>query len=257
MKIASWNVNSIRVRQDLVEDFLRARLPEILLLQEIKCEATAFPAERFAALGYQAAVVGQKAYNGVAVLSRLPVELKAEALPGRPDGDVSARYIEVQANGITIGNLYAPNGNSGGEVGFSFKLAWLAALAGRAERALAAEEELILAGDFNVCPEVADMAPGALSEGDALIRLESRSVFRRLLWAGMTDSLRALDPLGRVFTYWDYQGGAFDTDRGLRIDHILLTPSLAEHLTAAEVDRAGRAAPSPSDHAAVMVELAL
>ncbi len=259
MKIATWNVNSIRKRAAQVQAWLTREQPDILLLQELKCEARDFPELDFASLGYRAEIVGQKAYNGVAALARIPFDLRERALPGlTPAGDglPEARYLEIAAAGVVIGGLYAPNGNSGGIEGFRRKLRWLDALIAHGRALLAADTPLVLAGDFNICPDDDDLAPGALAPDDALVRPESRARYRSLLWLGMTDALRALTPEGPVYTFWDYQAGAFAADRGLRIDHVLLSPTLAERLTRAEVDRAARAAEQPSDHAPVSVTLA-
>jgi exodeoxyribonuclease-3 len=254
MKIATWNVNSIRQREQHVLRWLERVEPDVLLLQEIKCETETFPALGFRGLGYAAEAVGQKSYNGVAVLSRLPFTVTHRALPGLPAGDAQARYIEVDTDGVAIAGLYLPNGNSGGEAGFTYKLAWMDCLAERAERLLAAERPTVLAGDFNVCPEPEDAAPGALSATDALVRPESRARFRRLLWLGLTDAVRALQPSGAAYTFWDYQAGAWPRDAGLRIDHVLLSPGLAERLVRAAPDRAERDRPQPSDHVPVLVE---
>jgi len=227
MKIATWNVNSIRQREGHVARWLERRQPDLLFLQEIKCEAPAFPALTFQALGYRAEVVGQKSYNGVAVLGRIPFTVTHRALPGLPDDDAQARYIEVEADGITVAGIYLPNGNSRGEDGFAYKLLWMDRLA----------------------------APGALSPTDALVRPESRAAFRRLLWLGLTDAIRAVQPKGAVYTFWDYQAGAWQRDMGLRIDHALLSPTLAERLEAAAPDKQERDQPTPSDHVPVMITL--
>lgn len=256
MKIATWNVNSIRQREKHVLAWLEREKPDLLFLQELKCTADQFPALGLAGLGYRAEVVGQKSYNGVAVLARAPVRVVHRALPGLPADDAQARYIEVEAEGITAIGIYLPNGNSGGAAGFAYKLAWMDRLAERAEALLAADTPCVIAGDFNVCPEAEDLAPGALAPEDALVRPESRARFRRLLWLGLTDAVRALHPSGPVYTYWDYQGAAFERDSGLRIDHALLSPTLAERLSGARVDREQRAEAQPSDHVPVVVELA-
>ena len=258
MKLATWNVNSIRKRVAQVRAWLAREAPDVLLLQELKCEARDFPELDFAALGYRAEIVGQKAYNGVAVLARIPFEVRERELPGLASvggGPLEARYLEIAAAGLVIGGLYAPNGNSGGGEGFRRKLRWLDALIAHGRALLAADTPLILAGDFNICPDDDDLAPGALAPDDALVRPESRARFRSLLWLGMTDALRALTPEGPLYTFWDYQAGAFAADRGLRIDHVLLSPTLAERLASANVDRAARAAEQPSDHAPVSVTL--
>ena len=261
MRIATWNVNSIRMREHLVADWLRRVQPDLLLLQEIKCEAASFPANTFEAVGYAAYVVGQKSYNGVATLSRVPVEVTQRGLPGLPEDDAQARYIEVRiadAAGppVTVGNLYLPNGNSGGEAGYEYKLRWMERLAERAAALLADDQAALFAGDYNVCPTDEDFGPRTLSPSDALVRPETRARFRALEWLGLTDAVRALQPSGPAYTFWDYQHGAWPQDRGLRIDHVLLSPDLAERLTAAKPDRAERGQPHPSDHVPVVIELA-
>jgi exodeoxyribonuclease-3 len=255
MKIATWNVNSIRQRESHVRNWLERCQPDVLVLQEIKCEAPAFPATGFRALGYTAEIIGQKSYNGVAVLARIPFTVRARALPGLPDGDAQARYVEIDAGGIVIAGIYLPNGNSGGEAGFAYKLAWMDRLAERAEALLAEDTPLVIAGDFNVCPADEDYAAGSLSPNDALVRPESRARLRRLLWAGMTDAIRAIHPSGQQYTFWDYQAGAWQRDLGLRIDHALLSPGVAERLVSATPDREERAQPQPSDHVPVTIEL--
>jgi exodeoxyribonuclease-3 len=253
VKLATWNVNSIRSRERHVRRWLGRAQPDVLLLQEIKCEAPAFP--DFSDLGYRAEIVGQKSYNGVAVLARVPVETRLRALAGLPETDAQARYLEVAADGIVVGGLYLPNGNSGGSDGFAYKLRWMDCLIARARALLDADVALVLAGDFNVCPDADDLAPGSLPEGDALIHPESRARFRALRWLGLTDAVRALHPHGPAYTFWDYQAGAWPRDRGLRIDHALLAPALAERLVAARPDRQERAGDQPSDHVPVVIEL--
>ncbi len=255
MRVATWNVNSIRQRERHIHAWLARVKPDILLLQEIKCEAAAFPAMQFLELGYQVEAVGQKSYNGVAVLSRIPFTVTLRALPGLPDDDAQARYVEVVADGITVAGIYLPNGNSGGEAGLAYKIAWMDRLADRAEALLADDTPLLIAGDYNVCPSDEDFAPGTLPPTDALVRPESRARFRRLLWLGLTDAVRAIHPTGRVYTFWDYQAGAWRRNAGLRIDHALLSPTLAERLTAAEPDRHERGEDQPSDHVPLLVEL--
>jgi exodeoxyribonuclease-3 len=255
VKIATWNVNSIRQREGHVRQWLERVSPEILILQEIKCEVHAFPVTTFQALGYHVEIVGQRAYNGVAALGRIPFTVTGRALPGLPEADGQARYIELEADGLTVIGIYLPNGNSRGEEGFTYKLRWMDLLIERALALLAADIPLIIAGDFNVCPTEVDLAAGALSPGDALVRPESRERFRRLLWLGLTDAVRALHPHEPVYTFWDYQAGAWPRDLGLRIDHTLLSADLAERLVAAAPDRMERDRPQPSDHVPVVVEL--
>lgn len=253
MKLATWNVNSIRQRERHVAEWLARVQPDLLLLQEIKCEEPQFPGLAFP--GYAAHVVGQKSYNGVAILSRIPVTVTHRALPGLPEGDAQARYIEVEAAGIAVGNLYLPNGNSGGEAGYAYKLAWMARLADRARTLLEAERPCVFAGDYNVAPTDEDYAPGALPPSDALVRPETRAAFRTLVWQGLTDAVRAIRPSGKVYTFWDYQAGAWRRDMGLRIDHALLSPDLAERLVSAAPDKDERGREQPSDHVPVMVEI--
>jgi exodeoxyribonuclease-3 len=255
VKLATWNVNSIRQREQHVLRFLDRAQPDILVLQEIKCEAHAFPAMAFQAAGYQAEIVGQKSYNGVAVLARVPFQVAHRALPGLPETDTQARYIELTSDGITVIGIYLPNGNSGGLDGYAYKLAWMDRLAERAAALLEDDVPLVITGDFNVCPEPVDAAPGAISPTDALVRPETRARYRRLLWLGLTDAVRALHPSGPIYTFWDYQAGAWQRDLGLRIDHALLSPELAERLIAATPDRAARAEDQPSDHVPVVIEL--
>ena len=255
MKLATWNVNSIRQRETHVVRWLERVQPDLLLLQEIKCESHAFPALAFSGLGYRADAVGQKSYNGVAVLARCPFEVTHRALPGLPADDAQARYLELTAEGMTVIGIYLPNGNSGGAAGFAYKLAWMDALAARAAELLARDEPLVIAGDFNVCPTDDDLAPGALPPGDALVHPECRARFRKLLWLGLTDAVRALHPTGPLWTFWDYQAAAWPRDMGLRIDHVLLSPTLAERLAAAVPDRRERGEDQPSDHVPALVEL--
>lgn len=254
MRIATWNVNSARVRAGLIADFLKREQPDLLLLQEIKCEAAQFPAAAFEAEGYRAEIVGQKAYNGVAVLSRAPVKVTHRRLPGEEE-DAAARFIEVEAGGLLVGNLYLPNGNSGGGDGFAAKLDWMEKLRLHAASLLEHDRDFILAGDYNVCPTDADLAKGALAADDALVRPESRAAFRGLIWLGLTDALRALHPGETLYTFWDYQAGAWQRDRGLRIDHALLSPRVAERLETVRVAREERDKPQPSDHVPVIVTL--
>jgi len=255
MKIATWNVNSIRQREAHVQRWIGQTQPDVLFLQEIKCEAASFPALTFQTAGYQSAVVGQKAYNGVAVLSRVPFQVVHHALPGLPQDDAQARYIEITAGDITLIGIYLPNGNSRGEDGFAYKLAWMDHLANRARTLLEADMPFVITGDFNVCPTDDDFAPGALPATDALVRPETRQRYRRLLWLGLTDAIRAVHPHGPVYTFWDYQAGAWQRDIGLRIDHALLSPILAERLVSAQPDKDERGLPQPSDHVPVVIEL--
>ena len=254
MRLATWNVNSIRQREGHARRFLERAQPDLLLLQEIKCETAAFPAGGFADMGYLATVSGQKAYNGVAILARQPVELIHRALPGLPEDDAQARYLEIRTDGVTVINIYLPNGNSGGEAGFAYKLRWMDLLVERARTLLADDTRLVIAGDYNVCPEDIDAAPGTLPPTDALLRPETRARWRSLVWLGLTDALRAVQPEGPAYTFWDYQAGAWPRDRGLRIDHALLSGEIAEGLVSAVPQRQERGEEQPSDHVPLLIE---
>ena len=255
MRIVTWNVNSVRAREPHVRRFLERQAPDLLLLQEIKCEEAAFPALAFSALGYHAVLVGQKSYNGVAVLAKAPVEVLHRGLPDLDEGKPTARYLEVRAGELVVGNLYLPNGNSGGAEGFAAKIAWMDSLRARADTLLGDDTPFVLAGDYNVCPTDEDFSPGTLPEGDALVRPESRSRYRALLWAGLTDALRVARPSGPAWTFWDYQAGAWPKDRGLRIDHMLMSPTVAERMRDCVVDRLPRGEEQPSDHTPVILDL--
>jgi exodeoxyribonuclease-3 len=254
MRLATWNVNGVRAREKNVCRWLEKEKPDFLLMQEIKCEAAAFPG-CFAEAGYQAAVVGQKGFNGVAILSREPVEVTHRALPGLPEDDSQARYVEVETGGLRIGNLYLPNGNSNGDAGYAYKLAWMDHLAAHAAALLENDVPLVLAGDYNVCPQDVDYAQGVLGSDDALVRPATRERYWKLVWAGLTDAVRAVTPSGPVYTFWDYQAGCWQRDRGLRIDHALLSPTVAERLVSAKPDKAARGEETPSDHVPVVIEI--
>jgi exodeoxyribonuclease III len=256
VRLASWNVNSIRQREGHVRRWLERVQPDILFLQEIKCEKPNFPAAIFENAGYKSEIIGQKSYNGVAVLARVPFSVSHFALPGLPAEDAQARYIEITAGGLTAIGIYLPNGNSGGDAGFAYKLAWMEALRARAAELLEQDTKLAILGDYNVCPTDDDLAPGTLPPTDALVRPETRAAFRSMLWLGLTDAIRALHPTGPVWTFWDYQAGAWPRDKGLRIDHALLSPELAERVVVAQPDRRERGEEQPSDHVPIVVELA-
>ena len=254
MRLASFNVNSVRKRVPHLRRFLETAQPDLLFLQELKCKTEEFPAADFADLGYTSHAVGQHGgRNGVAVLGRIPYEVVAEELPGG-DADTHARYIEVVAEGAHFAGIYLPNGNSGGAEGYAYKLGWMRRLRALAQARLDAFTPYAILGDFNVCPTELDLAPGALPPTDALVRPETRAEFRALAHLGLTDALRALHPGERLYTYWDY-GPAFESNRGLRIDHAMLSPELAERLTRAWVDTAPRSQEQPSDHTPLLLEL--
>ena len=255
MKLTTWNVNSIRQRQDHVLDYLAREQPDVLALQEIKCATEIFPVDVFRAAGYDSIVVGQKSYNGVAILTRHPHTVTHTSLPGWETEPPQARYVEIRTCDLVVGNLYLPNGNSGGTPGYESKLAFMEALALHAQAMLKAGQDFILMGDYNVCPTEEDCAPGALSPDDALVRPQTRAAFRRLLWLGLTDALRALHPTGAFYTFWDYQAAAWQRNSGLRIDHALLSPRVAERMLTALPARDERGREQPSDHVPLTITL--
>jgi exodeoxyribonuclease-3 len=255
MKIATWNVNGSRAREQNICRWLDANSPDLLLLQEIKCEAGSFPPV-FAQMGWHSAVVGQKGFNGVAALARAPLDVRLTRLPGLPEEDAQARYLELAFGGLVVGNLYLPNGNSNGDVGYQYKLRWMECLGAHAAALLADDVPLILAGDYNVCPQDVDFAAGVLGPEDALVRPQTRALYWQMIWGGLTDAVRAVKPEGAVYTFWDYQAGCWAKNRGLRIDHALLSPTVAERLVSAVPDKHVRGDDTPSDHVPLVVELA-
>lgn len=259
MKIASWNINGVKARLDTVLTWLPTADPDVVCLQETKCEDQAFPTEPFQNLGYQVTAHGQKGFNGVAILSRTPVEDVLCGLPG-DESDVNARYLEATVltkNGaVRVVSLYLPNGNPVGTEKFAYKLAWMARLEARLKVLLANEMPLVAAGDYNVIPTPEDARQPQLWMSDALFQPESRLAFRRLINLGLYDAIRATLPEPRQYTFWDYQAGAWQKDNGIRIDHILLSPQAADRLELAGIDRKTRGWEKPSDHVPVWVELA-
>ena len=258
MRIATWNINGVRARLESLLAWLRSAAPDVVCLQEIKTVDEGFPAAEIEALGYNVAVHGQKGFNGVAILSRLPLEDVRRGLPG-DEADAQARYIEavVPAGNrvVRVGGLYLPNGNPIGTEKFAYKLAWLDRLEAHARSLLTLEEPLVLCGDYNIIPEPFDAKTPAAWTDDALFQPQSRRAWRRLLALGMTDALRAVAPGPGVYTFWDYQAGAWQKDNGIRIDHLLLSPAAADRLVDAAVDRTPRGWEKPSDHTPVWVEL--
>ncbi len=254
MKIASWNVNSIRARLPNVLEWLRSAEPDVLLLQEIKTVTRDFPYIEFVDLGYTVAAQGQKTYNGVAVISKRPIEDVVSELPGDPD-DEQARYIEAWVDGVRVASIYLPNGNPAPGEKFTYKLAWMERLYRRARDLLSNEEVLVLGGDFNVCPADGDVYDPERWRGDALCLPETRAGFRKILHLGYTDAFRALHTELGTYTFWDYQRGAWHRDEGLRIDHLLLSPQAADRLEACEIDKRPRGRVKASDHTPIWCTL--
>ena len=257
MKIATFNVNSVKARLPRVIEWLIEAAPDVALLQEIKTQTKAFPYLEIEALGYHTAILGQKSYNGVAILSRAPLEDVITELPGDPS-DEQARYVEaVTGFGegvIRVASIYLPNGNPVDGEKYPYKLAWMERLAVHAGNLLKYEEPLVLGGDYNVIPNDEDVYDPESWRQDALARPETRARFRALLHLGFTDAVLATDP-GGGYTFWDYKGGAWNNDHGLRIDHLLLSPQAADRLSACGIDRGPRGLEKPSDHTPVWCEL--
>ena len=256
MRIASFNINGIRARRERLLEWLQETRPSVACLQEIKCQDADFPAADFEAIGYRAAWHGQKGFNGVAVLAdnEDPLEV-VHGLPGDPE-DEQARFIEADIRGVRVVNLYLPNGNPQPGPKFDYKLAWMERLRARLAELLARERPTVVVGDFNVIPEDRDVWSPQAMANDALMQPQSRAAYARILNDGWTDALAALNPRGGVWTYWDYQAGAWQRDHGFRIDHLLLSPEAADRLVKAGVDKEYRGREKASDHAPVWVELA-
>ena len=255
MKIVTYNVNGIKARLPRVVEYLTEDQPDIVCLQELKSSDETFPLAEIEAAGYGAIWHGQKAWNGVAVLAKgtTPVE-RQRGLAGEPE-DEHSRYLECEVGGLVVASLYLPNGNPRPGPKFDYKLRWMERLAARARDLLAAEVPAILAGDYNVIPHDDDTFSVRAMQDDALMQPESRAAYRRLLAQGWTDALRTRQPKGRVWTFWDYQAGAWQRDAGFRIDHLLLSPQAADRLVDAGVDKAHRGREKASDHAPTWVRL--
>jgi exodeoxyribonuclease-3 len=282
LKLATWNVNSINARLPHVLDFLKVAAPDVLLLQELKCEDTKFPHLEIKTAGYTAAVHGQKTYNGVAILARHEIKNIKTGLPG-DEADTQARYIEADVSGLRVASIYLPNGNPvdrtpssplppceawAGEgeewqpnscnsfsEKFMYKLKWFDRLIDHARTLLAEEVPAILGGDFNVIPEVRDCYDPAAWAGDALFRPETRKKWRMLCNLGFTDAFRAFNDKDGQYTFWDYQAGAWQKDNGLRIDHFLLSPQAADRAESCVIDKTPRGQEKASDHAPVILQL--
>ena len=257
MKIATWNVNSINARLEGVLDWFKEANPDVACLQEIKCVDEKFPSEAFESLGYNVAVHGQKTYNGVALLSKYPMEDIRRGLPG-DETDEQARYIEALIGApkpVRVGGIYLPNGNPIGTEKFTYKLAWMARLKAHAQALLADEEPLVLAGDYNVIPEPSDCYDPAAWAGDALFQPESRAAFRELQWLGLTEAHKHIVGTEHAYTFWDYQAGAWPRNNGIRIDHLLLSAQAADRLLGCEIHSHVRGREKPSDHVPVVISL--
>lgn len=256
MKIATFNINSVRNRLERLLEWLRDAAPDVVCLQELRIYDEEFPARQIESAGYGAIWQGQKPrFNGVAILARdaQPVEIR-RGLPGDPRDDQS-RYLEAAVDGIVVGCLYAPNGNPQPGPKFDYKLAWLARLARHAESLYASGVPVVLAGDYNVVPTAEDIYPTTSYDDDALVQPESRAAFAVLLEQGWVDCIRALHPRETIYTFWDYMRKRWERNAGLRIDHLLVNPELGKRVAAAGVDKAVRGRPGASDHAPAWIEV--
>ena len=260
MKIASWNVNSVKARIETVCAWLKESEPDVACFQEIKTVDEGFPAERFEELGYNCAVHGQKSYNGVAILSKTPIE---EVTRGLPDGDddQQSRYIEAliaSENGVVrIASIYAPNGNPTGTEKYKYKLSWMRRLQRHMADIMKLEEPGAFVGDYNVIPSADDTHYPENWVDDALFLPETRGSYRKILNLGLSDAFRVTHGGEFAYTFWDYQGGAWQKNNGIRIDHILLTPQATDRLLGSGIDKHVRSWDKPSDHVPVWCELAV
>ena len=263
MKIATFNINGIKARLPRLKEWLEETRPTVACLQEIKSQDEGFPADEFEAIGYRAIWHGQKRFNGVAILADAhvipdgPIEIqRGLGIDGPKEGEgEQARYLEADVGGVRIVCIYLPNGNPVPGPKFDYKLAWMEKLRARMQEIWAEEVPSAVLGDFNVIPQDNDVWATKAMESDALMQPESRAAYSELLADGWTDALRTHNPRGGVWTYWDYQAGAWQRDHGFRIDHILLSPELADRLIAVGVDKDHRGREKASDHAPVWAEL--
>lgn len=256
LKIATWNINGVRARIDNLLAWLKESVPDIVALQEIKTLDEGFPRLEIEALGYHVETHGQKGFNGVALLSKLRPDEITRGLPGG-DGDEQARFIEgvfsVKGGAIRVASIYLPNGNPPNDpVKYPYKLAWMERLAALARDRLALEEPLVLAGDYNVIPKPHDCFDVRAWEGDALYLPQTRQAFRRLENLGLTDALRAATDAVPLYTFWDYQAGCWPKNKGIRIDHLMLSPEASDRLVSAAVEKHVRNWEKPSDHVPVV-----
>lgn len=257
MKIATYNINGVKARMQAASDWLDDARPDVLLLQEIKSTDEAFPRSLFEERGYNVETHGQKSFNGVAILSKFPLEDVDRGLPG-DDGDEQARWIEatvMNRRAVRVCGLYLPNGNPAPGPKYDYKLAWMKRFKDRAKMLLRTEMPVVMAGDYNVIPQPEDAAHPDAWEGDALYRPETRDAFRGILNLGFTEAFRARDPSPGHYSFWDYQGGAWRKNNGIRIDHFLLTPQAADLLAECQIDKNVRAGEKPSDHVPVWITL--
>jgi exodeoxyribonuclease-3 len=262
VKVATFNINNINKRLDNLLAWLAKAEPDVVSLQELKAEQEAFPANALRSLGYEAVWQGERSWNGVAILARhhVPV-LTRRSLPGNPEGrqieDHQARYIEAAVQGVLVTSIYLPNGNPQPGPKFNYKLAWFERLIAHAAELMASGAPVVLAGDYNVVPTPQDIYPTRSLDNNALIQPESRQAFAHLLAQGWTDAMRKLHPDGPLWTFWDYKFERWQKDKGMRLDHFLLSPNLSDRLVDGGVDRSVRGQENASDHAPTWIMLDL
>lgn len=258
MKIATFNINGVKARFETLTSWLKDTQPDVALLQEIKSVDEGFPREAFEDLGYSVETHGQKGFNGVAILSRLPLEGVTRGLPG-DDSDEHARWIEATVIGdqaIKLCGLYLPNGNPAPGPKYEYKLAWMERMYAHVQHIMSQEIPAVFAGDYNVIPQAEDAKTPDTWREDALFRPETRAAFRKMIHLGLTEAFRSLTPGAGHYSFWDYQAGAWQKDNGIRIDHQLLTPQAADLMTHCWIEKDQRAKEKPSDHVPVWLDLA-
>jgi exodeoxyribonuclease III len=255
VRIATWNVNSVKARLANLLAWLDTAKPDILCLQEIKCLEADFPSLEVRSLGYHIEALGQRTYNGVAILSKAPAQDVVRGLPG-DESDTQARYVEATFGPLRVASIYLPNGNPVGTDKYDYKLAWMRRLEAHARKLLDGERPCVLAGDYNVCPTDEDVYDPEGWRDDALCRAPTRTRFRVLLNMGLVDAFRVLHPEPQRYSFWDYQAGRWMRDEGLRIDHLMLSPQAADRLVACDIDREPRGRDKASDHTPVWCEIA-
>ena len=258
MKIASFNINGIKARIERILEWLPESAVDVVLMQEIKSMDETFPREMFEDLGYNVETHGQKSFNGVAIISKLPLEDVTRGLPGDAD-DEQARWIEATVIGdkaVRVCGLYLPNGNPVPGPKYDYKLDWMDRLHAHAKFLLTREEPVLMAGDYNIIPQADDADSPEKWRDDALFLPESRAAYQRILNLGFTDAFRAVNPAPLNYTFWDFQAGAWNKNDGIRIDHFLLSPQCADLLKECQIDRHMRGRERPSDHVPIWIELA-
>ncbi len=254
VKIATWNVNSIRARLPRVLEWLESFRPDVALLQEIKATDQTFPRMEIEDLGYNVEIHGQKNFNGVAILSKSPIEDVIRGLPGN-EADEQARYIEGFTAGVRVASIYLPNGNPAPGEKFDYKIGWMEYLCEHMRERLTLDEAIVFGGDYNIIPSDDDVHDPEAWAGDALFRPEARNRYRRMIYLGLTDAFRVIHSEPHRYSFWDYQGGAWQKDFGVRIDHLLLSPQAADLLEDCNIDREPRGRPKASDHTPVWCAL--